>query len=94
MDAGAFAPSHARLWGIVSSSRLHGVVNTGQTGWRNLPIMRINTGLSIATIPSFIGRSDRLTKTISEESSGRLRPRPFSRGTGTHAWWSAEGGPL
>ena len=75
-------------------ARLHCVVNTGQTGWRDLPIMRINTGLSIATIPSFIWPVGSFHKDGIEESSGRLCPRPLGRGTGTHAWWSAEGGPF
>jgi hypothetical protein len=73
-----------RFWPIISRSPLRGMSNKGQTGWRDRLIVRINTGLSIATIPSFIGRSDRL-RTISEESSGRLRPRPLSRETRTHA---------
>lgn len=60
MDAGTFAPGHAKLWPIVSGSPLRGMSNKGQTGWRDRPIVRISTGLSIATIPSFIGRSDRL----------------------------------
>ena len=51
MDAGTFAPGHARLWLIVSRSPLRGVFNTRQTGWRDRPIVRINTGLSIATNP-------------------------------------------
>jgi hypothetical protein len=47
-----------------------GMSNKGHTGWRDRPIVRINTGLSIATIPSFIGRSDRLNRTISKNLQG------------------------
>ena len=59
---------------------MHGVVNTGQTGWHDLPIMRIDTGPSIATIPFFIGRSDRLTRTIQKNLQGDCVRGPLAVG--------------